>query len=42
MVAPHPEVSTAYTSYIMSLMAEIAEYLGKAEDVELYKSMLKR
>ncbi|MCQ2481709.1 MAG: glycoside hydrolase family 78 protein, partial [Clostridia bacterium] len=37
MVAPHPEVSTAYTSYIMSLMAEIAEYLGKAEDAKLYK-----
>ncbi len=37
MVAPHPEVSTAYTSYIMSLMAEIAEYLGKTEDAKLYK-----
>lgn len=37
MIAPHPEVSTAYTSYIMSLMAEIAEFLGKAEDVKLYK-----
>lgn len=37
MIAPHPEVSTSYTSYIMSLMAEIAEFLGKAEDVELYK-----
>lgn len=37
MVAPHPEVSTAYTSYVMSLMAEIAEYLGKTDDVELYK-----
>lgn len=37
MVAPHPEVSTAYTSYIMSLMAEIAEYLGKNEDAKLYQ-----
>ncbi len=37
MVAPHPEVSTAYTSYIMRLMAEIAEYLGKSEDAKLYQ-----
>lgn len=37
MVAPHPEVSTAYTSYIMRLMAEIAEYLGKTEDAKLYQ-----
>lgn len=37
MVAPHPEVSTAYTSYIMRLMAEIAEYLGKNEDAKLYR-----
>lgn len=37
MVAPHPEVSTAYTSYIMHLMTEIAKYLGKSEDVKLYQ-----
>lgn len=37
MVAPHPEVSTAYTSYIMTLMAEIARYLGKQEDAKLYQ-----
>ncbi len=37
MVAPHPEVSTAYTSYIMRLMAEIAEYLGKTDDAKLYQ-----
>ncbi len=37
MVAPHPEVSTAYTSYIMSLMDEIAEYLGKSDDARLYQ-----
>ena len=37
MAAPHPEVSTAYTSYVMSLMAEIAEHLGKAEDADLYR-----
>lgn len=33
---PHPEVSTAYTSYVMGLMAEIAKYLGKREDAALY------
>ncbi|MDD6261510.1 MAG: family 78 glycoside hydrolase catalytic domain [Clostridiales bacterium] len=37
MVAPHPEVSTAYTSYIMSLMTEIAEFLEKPQDAELYR-----
>ncbi len=30
--APHPEVSTAYTAYVLGLMAEIAESLGQAED----------
>lgn len=35
--APHPEVSTAYTSYIMSLMAEIALELGKTEDIQFYE-----
>ena len=34
---PHPEVSTAYTSYVMSLMVEIAQLLGKTEDIGLYK-----
>ena len=37
MVLPHPEVSTAYTSYVMSLMCEIAEELGKSEDLALYQ-----
>ena len=37
MVAPHPEVSTAYTAYVMGVMAEIAEAVGKAEDVPLYR-----
>ena len=37
MAAPHPEVSTAYTAYVMGLMAEIAEHLGKAEDATLYR-----
>ncbi len=30
--APHPEVSTAYTAYVLSIMAEIAQQLGHAED----------
>ena len=34
---PHPEVSTAYTSYIMNLMMEIAETLGHKEDIPRYR-----
>ncbi len=34
---PHPEVSTAYTSYIMELMCEIAAELKKTEDIPLYR-----
>jgi len=37
MVAPHPEVSTAYTSYVLGIMAEIALELGHTEDAELYR-----
>ncbi len=37
MVAPHPEVSTAYTSYVMGCMAEIATELGCNEDALLYQ-----
>lgn len=37
MVAPHPEVSTAYTAYVMGVMAEIAQALGKTEDIPLYR-----
>ena len=33
-VAPHPEVSTAYTAYVMRLMEEIATELGRTEDLE--------
>ena len=33
-VNPHPEVSTAYTAYILRLMSEIAEKLGHGEDAE--------
>lgn len=36
MIFPHPEVATAYTSYIMDLMTEIATALGKSEDISLY------
>ena len=35
--APHPEVSTAYTAYVMSLMEEIAIELGHFEDVKNYR-----
>ena len=36
-VLPHPEESTAYTSFIMDHMAEIADYLGKPEDKALFE-----
>ena len=37
-VAPHPEVSTAYTSYVMSLMAQIARRLGHEADAKEFQS----
>lgn len=37
MIAPHPEVSTAYTGYVMRLMREIAQELGKTEDAKEYR-----
>jgi len=37
VVFPHPEVSTAYTSYVLGCMAEIAEELGNSEDVKLFR-----
>ena len=37
MIAPHPEVSTAYTAYVMSVMAEIAQVLGKTDDLPFYR-----
>ena len=37
MVAPHPEVSTAYTSYVLGCMAEIAEELGYTEEAALFR-----
>lgn len=36
-VAPHPEVSTAYTSYVLGLMAEIAAVLGRDQDAEEFR-----
>lgn len=35
--APHPEVQTAYTSWIMHLMCEIAELSGHSEDIPEYQ-----
>lgn len=35
--APHPEVSTAYTAYILGIMAEAAEKYGSKEDVTLFR-----
>lgn len=37
VVTPHPEVSTAYTVYIMDTMAEIAKILGKSGDISYFK-----
>ena len=37
-VNPHPEVSTAYTAYVMRLMAEIAERLGHIDDAKEFRS----
>ncbi len=38
IVAPHPEVSTAYTAYVLRCMAEIAEALGREQDAEEFRS----
>lgn len=32
-----PEEATAYLSYVMGLMTEIAAYLRKTEDIPLYE-----
>ncbi len=37
-VNPHPEETTAYIVYMLETMAEIANILGKTDDVSLYKS----
>ena len=36
-VAPHPEVSTAYTAWIMRLMAQIAQRLGREDDAKEFR-----
>ena len=33
---PHPEVATAYTSYVLKLMSEIAEHFGKTKEAKRY------
>lgn len=35
--APHPEVSTAYTAYIMKIMAEVAEKYGTVEEATRFR-----
>lgn len=37
-VAPHPEVSTAYTAYVLGLMAKIADRLGHTIDAEEFRT----
>lgn len=37
MVAPHPEVSTAYTSHVLGCLAEVAETLYFEEDAALFR-----
>ena len=36
-VAPHPEVSTAYTAWVMRIMSEIAGRLGHEEDAKEFR-----
>ena len=36
IAVPHPEVSTAYTSYVLGLMAEVAGVAGRKDDEERY------
>lgn len=35
-VLPHPEESTAYTSFVLGIMAEIADHLGMGDDKALF------
>ncbi len=37
-VAPHPEVSTAYTAYVLGLMSEVADALGHNGDAYEFRS----
>lgn len=36
MASPHPEVSTAYTAYVLGLMGEIAQEMGEKQEASLY------
>ena len=36
MVSPHPEVSTAYTAYVLRIMSNISEELGYVDDAKRY------
>ena len=36
-VITHPETATAYTSYVLDLMAEMEEALGNKEEAETYR-----
>lgn len=40
-VLPNPEESTAYTSYIMSLMCEIAKYMNDSRNLPLFEEYKK-
>ena len=39
MVLPHPEVSTAYTAYVLRCLAQIAEELQRPEDAAKYRAV---
>ena len=42
MVLPHPEVSTAYTAYVLGCMSEIADELGYADDSEHWRGVSRK
>lgn len=42
MVFPHPEVSTAYTAYVLGIMAEIGDVLRKSEDAARFWAASKK
>lgn len=37
MAVPHPEVSTAYTAWVLAMMADLAEDLSEQEDAEVFR-----
>jgi len=39
IVSPHPEVSTAYTSYVLGIMEEIADTVGQTGDAARYRTV---